>query len=86
MSQFINRDPNGYFAKYYREAKMLYLQIKLNVSFVNKAKAGEELDKINRRLQLCRQSEYFDVLRGARQAKEIDKDIDAIRDAYLRGK
>ena len=84
MSFSINHNPNGKFVVYYREAKILTLQIMLNVSFINKAEAGARLDYVNRCLQLCRQNPKFDISVGAHNAREIDASIEVIRSAYLR--
>lgn len=85
MSLSINKDPNGKFVEYYSEAKMLTLQILLNLSFVNKAEAGARLDVVNRRIQLCKQNPAFDVLASARKVREIDANMEVIRAAYERG-
>lgn len=79
------KNPNGKFIEYYHEAKILTLQILLNLSFVNKAEAGARLDVVNRRMQLCKQSPAFDVLESARKVREIDANMEVIRAAYERG-
>lgn len=85
MSQFsINKDPNGKFAQYYHEAKMLTTQILLNVSFINKAEAGARLELVNKRLTLCKQNANFDIYAAARVAREIDDNMAVITSAYKR--
>ena len=82
--QMAIKNPNGSFVKYYREAKMLSLQILLNLSFINKADAGAKLEVANRRMQKCRSDDGFDTLLCARNVREIDANMEVIRAAYLR--
>lgn len=79
------KDANGEFVTKYREAKMLTMQIMLNLTFVNKAEAGAQLDKINKRLDRLRKDGDFDVLRAGRDVAKINADIDVIMAAYKNG-
>lgn len=78
----IARDPLGAFARYYREAKLQTAYVLLNVNFGHKAESGNSLEIANQRLQMCRSHETFDPSAAAIIAKQIDRDVSIVINAF----